>query len=145
MVDDGQVLVKFFLHISKKEQRKRFRKCEKDPYQRWKVKPEDWRHHKQYDDYVEAIEETLEKTSTTHAPWTLLEAEDRRWSEVKAFTTIIDAIESRLKKLGKCPAVDAASAILQPKALPPEAQTRVMVRSGNGSKRKSAARVAAKG
>lgn len=122
LVDDGQVLVKLFLHISRKEQRKRFRKCEADPYQRWKIKPEDWRHHEQYGEYAGAVEEMLEKTSTTHAPWTVVEANDKRWAEVKAFTTLIEGLEARLKKLGKLPPLGAVGLIL-PKAVAPARRT----------------------
>ncbi len=120
VVDGGYVLVKLFLHISKKEQKKRFKKAEKDPYLRWKVKPEDWRHHQQYDDYYQAVEEMLEKTSTQQGPWTICEANDRRFAEVEAFTAIIDAIEVRLKVLGKLPSEDEHGRILQPKAIPGE-------------------------
>ncbi len=107
LVDDGQVLVKLFLHISKKEQRRRFKKCEADPFLRWKIKPEDWRHHEQYPDYLKATEELLEATSTTDAPWTLVGATDRRYSEVECFKAIIGAIERRLAELDKLPPPDA--------------------------------------
>jgi polyphosphate kinase 2 (PPK2 family) len=117
LCDDGQVLVKLFLHISKKEQKKRFEKCEKDPYSRWKIKPEDWRHHRQYDRYYAAIEEMLERTSTTHAPWTLVESNDPRWAQVEAFTALIDALEARLKKLGKLPPRDAVG-LVKPSVAP---------------------------
>ena len=66
LVDDGQVLVKLFRHISKKEQRRRFEKCEKDPHTRWKIKPEDWPPRAVRRVFA-AIEEMLERTSTTHS------------------------------------------------------------------------------
>lgn len=103
LADDGQVLVKLFLHISRKEQKKRFKKAEGDPYARWKIRPEDWRHHAQYDQIYQATEEMLERTSTTHAPWSIIEANDKRWAQVEAFRAIVDAVEGRLKKLGKLP------------------------------------------
>jgi polyphosphate kinase 2 (PPK2 family) len=140
LVDDGQVLVKLFLHISKKEQRKRFEKCESDPYQRWKIKPEDWRHHDQYRKYHRAIEEMLEKTSTAHAPWHVVEAEDRRWAEVEAFSTIVAGIEDRLKKLGKCPPADAVG-LMKPKTAAPAARTAKGAASGDGKRRAGEARV----
>lgn len=126
LVDDGQVLVKLFLHISKKEQRRRFEKCEEDPHTRWKIKPEDWRHHERYDEYYAAIEEMLERTSTTHAPWAVVEATDKRWAEVETLTYIVEAIETRLKVLGKLPAEQrlTAQASRQPRkrARPQSAQ-----------------------
>ena len=51
LADDGHVICKFFLHISKKEQRRRFRKLEKDPLESWHVQPEDWAHHKKFKHY----------------------------------------------------------------------------------------------
>jgi polyphosphate kinase 2 (PPK2 family) len=118
LTDDGQVLVKVFLHISKKEQRRRFKKCEKDPYQRWKIKPEDWRHHSQYAAYYEAIEEMLEATSTSEGPWTLVPSNDRRTAEVMTLTAVIDAVERRLAALGKLPPKDATVGNLAARAAP---------------------------
>ena len=98
LTDDGMVVVKFWLHISKKEQKKRFRKCEKDPVLRWKVTEEDWKHHKQYNDYLQATEEMLERTSTSSAPWTVVESTDRRYRRVKVYQTLCDAIQEGLIK-----------------------------------------------
>jgi len=100
IADDGYVIVKFFLHISKKEQKKRFKKLEKDPLESWHVQPEDWEHHRNYDQYVLAIEEMLERTETEWGPWTIVEATDRRWARVKIFETIIHRIEWALEKRG---------------------------------------------
>ncbi|MEW6735466.1 MAG: phosphate--AMP phosphotransferase [Acidobacteriota bacterium] len=96
ITDDGTVLVKFWLHIDKKEQKKRFKKISKDPAESWKVTEEDWRHHKQYDRYLQAVEEMLERTNTAAAPWTVIEAHDRRHARIKIFQTIIYAIEQAL-------------------------------------------------
>lgn len=103
--DDGYILVKFFLHISKEEQKKRFKKLEKDPLNRWHVQDEDWDHHKKYDEYLQAVEEMLEKTDTEWGPWTIVEATDRRWCRVKVFQTIVDRLEEALQvKTGGKPA-----------------------------------------
>ncbi len=100
LADDGYVIVKFFLHISKKEQKKRFKKLEKNPLESWHVQPEDWEHHRKYDQYVLAIEEMLERTETEWGPWTIVEATDRRWARVKIFETIIHRIEWALERHG---------------------------------------------
>lgn len=100
LVDDGTVLVKCWLHISRKEQAKRFKACERDPLLRWKVSKEDWRHHKEYKQYLKAVEEMLERTSTHYAPWTIIEAHDARFSHVKMFKTIIEVVEAELRKRG---------------------------------------------
>ena len=100
LADDGYVVIKFFLHISKKEQKRRFKKLEKDPLKSWHVQPEDWEHHRKYDDYVVAIEEMLERTDTEWGPWTIVEATDRRWARAKIFQTIIQRLEEALKDRG---------------------------------------------
>lgn len=98
LTDDGMVIVKFWLHISKKEQKKRFKKCENDPLLQWKVTEEDWEHHKQYDEYLQAAEEMLERTSTSNAPWTVVESTDRRYRRVKIYQTICGAIKEELSR-----------------------------------------------
>jgi polyphosphate kinase 2 (PPK2 family) len=100
IADDGCVVIKFFLHISKKEQARRFKKLEKDPLESWHVQPEDWEHHRKYDEYVLAIEEMLERTDTEWGTWTIVEATDRRWTRVKIFETITGRLEEALEKRG---------------------------------------------
>ncbi len=100
LADDGCVIIKFFLHISKKEQKRRFKKLEKDPLKSWHVQPEDWEHHRKYSEYVLAIEEMLERTDTEWGPWTIVEATDRRWARVKIFETIIRRLEETLVERG---------------------------------------------
>jgi polyphosphate kinase 2 (PPK2 family) len=104
LADDGQVLIKFWMHISKKEQKQRFRDTLRDPLLRWKITKEYKRHHKQYDRWVEAVEEMLARTSTPHAPWTLVEANDLRWARVKVFETIVNRMEEVLALRKRLPA-----------------------------------------
>jgi AMP-polyphosphate phosphotransferase len=101
--DDGAVLIKFFLHISKATQKRRFRKLLGNPATEWKVTDEDWRHHRQYGKYEKAIEEMLVRTSTAAAPWTVVEAEDERFAAVKIFETVAAAMEKkrRTKRAGR--------------------------------------------
>ena len=101
LVDGGTVIIKFFLHIDKKQQKKRFKKLEKNPATNWKVTKDDWKHHRQYEVYLEAIEEMLAKTDTAFAPWTIVEAHDRRFATIKVFKTVIEAIESRIRTIKK--------------------------------------------
>ena len=100
IADDGYVIIKFWLHISKEEQRSRFERLEQDPLTAWHVQPEDWEHHKKYDEYLVAIEEMLERTETEWGPWTIVEATDRRWARVKMFDTIIYRLEEALQQRG---------------------------------------------
>lgn len=99
LVDDGNVIIKFFLHITQKEQKKRFKKLQSNPSTAWKVTEEDWKHHRQYDTYLEAIEEMLAKTDTSFAPWTIVEAHDRRFATVKVFETVVEAIERKVQDI----------------------------------------------
>lgn len=100
LADDGTVIVKFLLHISKKEQKRRFKKLEKNPLKSWHVQPEDWEHHRKYKEYVVAYEEMLERTDTEWGPWTIVEATDKRWARVKIFRTIIYRLEQALAQRG---------------------------------------------
>ena len=100
IADDGYAVIKFWLHISKKEQARRFEKLEKDPLESWHVQSEDWEHHERYDEYVVAIEEMLERTDTEWGPWTIVEATNRRWVRVKIFETIIQRLEEALQERG---------------------------------------------
>ncbi len=100
IADDGYVVVKFFLHISKAEQKKRFKQVEKDPLESWRIQPEDWEHHRNYDEYLVAIEEMLARTDTEWAPWTIVEATDRCWTRAKIFETIIKRLETALQARG---------------------------------------------
>jgi len=100
LADDGYVITKFFLHISQEEQKRRFKALEKDPLTAWHVQPEDWEHHRNYKQYLVAIEEMLERTDTEWGPWTIVEATDRRWARVKIFETIIRRLEEALKERG---------------------------------------------
>ncbi len=101
LFDDGHVLVKFLLHISKEEQRRRFKDLEKDPLESWHVQAEDWTHHRKYDEYLLAIEEMLERTETEWGPWTIVEATDRYWTRLKIFETIVGRLEEALAQRGR--------------------------------------------
>ncbi|MBD3383782.1 phosphate--AMP phosphotransferase [candidate division KSB1 bacterium] len=101
LCDDGHVLVKFFLHISKKEQKKRFKKLEKNSSTAWKVTKTDWKHHKKYKKYVRAIEEMLAETDTDYAPWTIVEAHDRCFATVKIFQTLINQLQHQVEQRKK--------------------------------------------
>jgi AMP-polyphosphate phosphotransferase len=114
LADDGQVLIKFWMHISKPEQKKRFRACLKDPALRWKITKEYRRHHRDYAKWTEAVEEMLAKTDSPHAPWTVVEATDLRWARVKVFQTIVERIEDALAKRQAQPEMVSRAAVAQP-------------------------------
>ena len=93
---DGAAIVKFFLHISRKEQKRRFKAIEADPLEAWRVSKEDWARHKDYDRYLVAAEEMLEMTESEYAPWTIVEATSKWYARRKVFDVLIAAMEQRL-------------------------------------------------
>lgn len=103
LADDGYLIVKFFLHISREEQRSRFEKLSQDPLNAWHVVPEDWEHHRQYDAWLLAYEEMFERTDSEWGPWTLVEATDRRYTRLKIFRRLIAALEERLAEANALP------------------------------------------
>ncbi len=103
LADDGHVIVKFWLHISKKEQKKRFEKAEKDPKEFFRVTKEMWRQNDDYDRWLAAVEEMLERTETEWAPWTIVESHDKRAARLKIFDTVIAALKSRIAQIPDAP------------------------------------------
>ncbi len=96
LADDGTVILKFFLHISKKEQKKRFRELEDDPLESWRITAEDWVRHERYEDYLGAAEEMLELTESEYGPWVIVEATSRWYARKRIFEQLIAALEKRL-------------------------------------------------
>lgn len=96
-VSFGMVICKFWLHISKDEQLRRFKSRERDPFRSYKLTEEDWRNRAKWAEYQAAVEELIERTSTVDAPWTVVEANDKFYARVKVVRTINSAIEERLK------------------------------------------------
>jgi len=110
LTNEGTLMIKFFLHIGKEEQRKRFEKLEATKATSWKVNKEDWRHHDQYGEYRDAVEEMLAKTDTSFAPWTVVEAHDKRFATVKVFKTVLDSLEAKIQQIKTARQVAAAIA-----------------------------------
>ncbi len=94
--DDGYLIIKFFLHISKAEQKQRFEALVRDPLTAWQVVAEDWDHHRHYEQWRQAYEEMFENTESEWAPWTIVEATDRRYTQMKIYQTVVKALEARL-------------------------------------------------
>jgi AMP-polyphosphate phosphotransferase len=92
----GMVVCKFWLHISREEQLRRFKSREMDPFRSHKLTPEDWRNRARWDEYQAAVEEMLDRTSTEVAPWTVVEADDKLHARVKVLRTLVRAIEVAL-------------------------------------------------
>jgi polyphosphate kinase 2 (PPK2 family) len=103
LADDGQVLVKFWFHISKKEQRARLKRMQRDRSERWKVQKEDLRRNERYGRWREAAEQMLARTDTPACPWTIVEATDARWTRVRVFETLVARMEEALARRRQAP------------------------------------------
>ena len=95
---NGAVILKFWLQISKEEQFKRFKEREKTRFKRFKITPEDWRNREKWDAYQTAASDMIERTSTAHAPWVLVEANDKYHARVKVLSSLVRALEGALKE-----------------------------------------------
>lgn len=93
---DGTVILKFWLHISKKEQARRFKRLLKDDLTSWQVTDEDLAQHGAYKTYLAAVEDVLARTNSPHAPWVVVEATDKYHTRLKVFETMIRTLEARL-------------------------------------------------
>lgn len=97
LADFGAVLAKFFIHISRDEQLRRFREREKTGYKAWKLTAEDWRNRAKWNAYEQAVEEMVLKTSTLTAPWHLVEGNDKYHARVKVLSTLVKTLSEALE------------------------------------------------
>lgn len=98
LTDAGVVVVKFWLAIDEQTQLERFEAREKIPFKRYKITEDDWRNRKKWPQYREAVGDMVDRTSTEIAPWTLIEANDKRWARVKVLRTLNEALEAAFAK-----------------------------------------------
>ncbi|MFA6970137.1 MAG: polyphosphate:AMP phosphotransferase [Gallionella sp.] len=101
LFDEGALILKFWLHLSKDKQEKRLKLLEKDPKTRWRVSERDWEHHKKYDKFRVVSESVIRHTSTAEAPWTIVEGNDSRYRSLTVGKVILDAIRKRLADADK--------------------------------------------
>lgn len=99
LVDDGALIVKFWLHLTKRQQKRRFEKLEADAETRWRVTRDDWRNHRRYDDFTHVAESAIRTTDTGPAPWFLVEAEDARYRELTVARTLLEGMNRRLAQV----------------------------------------------
>ncbi len=95
--DWGAVIIKFWVQIDKDTQLERFTARQNTPEKQWKITDEDWRNREKWDDYEVAINEMIEKTSTTYAPWYILESVDKKYARLKALRIVVEELEKALK------------------------------------------------
>ena len=99
MANFGTVILKFWLHIDKDEQERRFKERMENPAKQWKITDEDWRNREKWDQYEEAVNEMLVRTSTTYAPWIVVEGNSKYYARVKILETVVDALEAKIKEV----------------------------------------------
>ncbi|ROR34261.1 polyphosphate:AMP phosphotransferase [Inmirania thermothiophila] len=97
LAEDGALIVKFWLHLGREAQKRRFRRLEKDPLTRWRVTERDWRHWRMYDDFVAAAERLIRRTDAPDAPWHVVEGTDLRHAALTVGETLRDAMRRRLE------------------------------------------------
>lgn len=96
LVESKALVVKFWIHIGKEEQLRRFEERNRTPHKRWKLTDEDWRNRGKWEEYSTAVEEMLVKTSTLYAPWVVLEGNDKYFARVKAVEYVVTVLEDAL-------------------------------------------------
>lgn len=98
LADEGTIVLKFWMQIDKDEQERRFRSRQENPEKQWKITEEDWRNREKWDQYEDAVNEMLLRTSTEYAPWIVVEGNDKYYARIKVLETVVNAIEERLSK-----------------------------------------------
>ncbi len=96
LVDDGCLVIKLFLHISKQEQKKRFSKLRDDDDTRWRVTVLDKKRNKNYDVYYKQFDDMLEKTNTNYAPWRVIDTTDKQFTKFQIFNILVSQINSAI-------------------------------------------------
>lgn len=122
LTESGNVLVKLWLHIGKREQKNRFQAMENNPAMSWRVGKTEWKQNKQYDKWLAAAEEMFERTSTANAPWTLVAATFERHARVKVFDAVAVAVERELDRRTAAPPAPKEP-MPEPSAWPPPHKT----------------------
>ena len=105
---EGMILIKFWMHISSKEQLKRFKRRQNDPLKAWKLTDDDWRNRKKRRQYEKAVEDMLERTDHADSRWHLVEADSKRYARVKVVETVNAEIEAGMRARGFEPPVPRA-------------------------------------
>ena len=94
----GAVVIKFWVQIDNATQLARFTDRQNTPEKQWKITDEDWRNREKWDLYEEAINEMLQKTNTTFAPWYILESNDKKYARIKALRIVVDSLKQACKE-----------------------------------------------
>lgn len=100
LTEDDYIIVKFWIHIDKDEQLKRFKERQEDPYKAWKLTTEDWRNREKFGLYEEAADDMISKTDTERAPWILVPGNDKLYARIKVLEETIAHISREIERRG---------------------------------------------
>jgi PPK2 family polyphosphate:nucleotide phosphotransferase len=95
LAEHGTIVLKYFLHISKKEQKERLLERESDPKAAWKLNANDWKEREYWDEYTEAYEDAISKTAAPHAPWTVVPADAKWYRNLVIAESVVEALRGR--------------------------------------------------
>lgn len=101
LAEDGAIIIKLFLQVSKTEQLKRFEQRAADPYKHWKINEEDWRNRAKWKQHNAAAEEMFVKTSTKLAPWTVIPGDFKWYARVQFAKTVYERISAEFPEVKK--------------------------------------------
>ena len=96
LIRNRTIVLKFWLHISREEQLRRFKERENTAFKNFKITPEDWRNREKWEQYEHAVCDMIDRTGTEISPWTLVEADDKQYARIKVLKTLCERIEKEL-------------------------------------------------
>jgi polyphosphate:AMP phosphotransferase len=106
LADDGMLIIKFWMHLSRDAQEQRLQTLEADPDRAWRVTPKDWEHWQLYDRFIESAERIIADTNTTFAPWHIIEGQDRNFRILAVAEVILNALRERFSQANLTPSAD---------------------------------------
>ena len=101
LAEHGTIVLKYFLHVSKKEQKERLLERERTPLAAWKLNANDWKEREHWDDYTEAYEDAISKTAAPHAPWIVVPANAKWYRNLVVAESIVEALREHRKSWSK--------------------------------------------
>lgn len=115
LFNDGYLVLKFWLHLSKKQQRRRLKQAEEDPFRRFIVSETEWNHHNRYDEYHLAVEEMLNRTHTERSPWKVIAAANRRHRRLETLSYLSERLQKLIEEKEKVVNLGLLKSIILPK------------------------------
>ena len=114
LADNGVLLIKIWLHITKGQQKRRFKKLSRNRETAWRVTKRDWEYHRTYDQFVLSASRAIRRTDRAHASWHVIEAQDARYRNLKVAETVLASIETHLEDATQPPAANGNHALPAP-------------------------------